>query len=588
MKTSKRHLVSLLLKWAGNNKWYLLGSICAAFMSGLMTIVPYYGVYKIIEGAYNKNLTGETILLMGSLIGLSLVLRFSLFGLSGILSHKGAYNTLFEVRSMVAEHMAKMPLGLLNDRNTGEIKTLLNEKIEKLELFLAHHLPEFLFYLVGPIAIFIYLFMLNYLLALFTLVPLIVAFLVMGLMFKGVGKMMTRANKAIADLNATIIEYINGMKTIKALGLSSDSFHKYKRVVDEEHAIWCDMSRHLGPYFSAYIILLECGLLIIVPLGGYWFLKGTISASIFIVFAFVGTLYLTEIRPLQELGSNFARVLGAIEEVEDLLNEPIYTGHQPFPKKVQIDVEEVSFSYDGQTEILSDCNVSIKALEKVAIVGPSGAGKSTLVQLISRFYDVTGGQIKIGGCDVKEIDYEELLGHISIVFQQTFLSRGTVLENIRMGQEASLESVKAAAKKAQIHDFIMSLPDQYDTKIGAYSTRFSGGEKQRVAIARAILKDAPLLILDEATSAADPENQVEIDKAIDHLCQGKTVIIIAHRLGVVKKCDKVLVVNNGATEAFGRHEDLLKSSDYYKGIWFAYETARETVYRTRGGEDHGV
>ena len=219
-------------------------------------------------------------------------------------------------------------------------------------------------------------------------------------------------------------------------------------------------------------------------------------------------------------------------------------------------------------------------------MGESGAGKTTLVQLISRFYDVTGGEIRIGGVDVRDIDYEALLENVSVVFQRSFLTRGSVFENIAMGNHsATLEQVRAAAKQAQIDDFIMSLPDGYETRVGGYGTRFSGGQKQRICIARAILKNAPILILDEATSAADPENQVEIDRAIENLCQGKTVVIVAHRLGIVQSCGRIAVVERGGVSGVGTFDELLRNSPYFAKAWNDYNTARNIQYRLKGGAD---
>ena len=221
--------------------------------------------------------------------------------------------------------------------------------------------------------------------------------------------------------------------------------------------------------------------------------------------------------------------------------------------------------------------------KKIGLVGCSGAGKSTIIELVSRFYDVQSGSVSIGGQNVKDIDYETLLQNVAIVFQKTFLTRDSVFENIRMGSNASLDEVREAAKKAQIDDFIMSLPDGYDTKVGSFGSRFSGGEKQRIAIARAILKNAPILILDEATSAADPENQVEIDKAIENLCKGKTVIIVAHRLGAIKICDRVAVVENRTITCCGTHEEVRKNNAYYRKAWSDYEQARAISYQLEGG-----
>ncbi|GKX27616.1 ABC transporter permease [Vallitalea longa] len=583
MNKSKRELIGLLLKWAGKDKYYLYLSVICSLISGLSTTIPYYAVYKIMENIYSGTCTKGVIVNYCTLLFFGIIIRFILFGTSGVLSHKGAYNALFKVRCLVINHMSKVPLGSLSERNTGEIKTVLNEEIEKLELFLAHHLPELVFYISGPLAIFIYLCIVNWKLALISLIPLVLAFLIMGIMFRGTDKMMERASHSIASLNSTMIEYISGMKLIKAYNMGSKSFTKYSNAVEDEYSVWKKISRKMGPPYAMYIVIVECGLLLIVPIGGFWFLKGSLSASVFILFAIVGSLYLTELRPLQELGSNFAQVLNGIRKAEEILEIPAYEGGTEFPTKHSVELRNVTFSYDNKLNILENCSINIKDGEKIAIVGRSGAGKSTIIQLIARFYDVNKGKILIGNKDIKEINYEELLKNVSIVFQKTFLTRGSVIENIRMGSEATIEQVREAAKKAQIDDYIMSLPDGYDTLVGSYGSRFSGGEKQRIAIARAILKNAPLLILDEATSAADPENQLEIDKAIHNLCKGKTVIIVAHRLSVVLQCDKVAVVENNTISCMGKHEEVKSKNKYYKDAWHDYEQARKTSYHMGGG-----
>ncbi|MDD1502743.1 ABC transporter ATP-binding protein [Lysinibacillus sp. NPDC095746] len=570
--------IFMLLSWAGKDKKYLYLSVLCSLISGLSTIVPYFIIYQIIEQVYHNNLT-EALLIQNLLIlAISIIVRFGLFAISGTLSHKGAYRTLFKVRCQVTEHMAQVSLGSLNERNTGEIKTLLNEEIEKLELFLAHHLPELVFYLSGPIAVFIYLCTVNVPLALISFIPLIVAVAVMAIMFRGTNQLMDRGARSIANLNAIIIEYIQGMRLIKAYNMSSSSFKKFTNAVDDEFNIWKEMSLKMGPPYASFVIIIECGLLLMVPIGGMWFLNGSLTGSVFILFAFVGSLYLTELRPLQELGSNFAQVLNAVKKCVAFLETPVFGQGQAFPKNYNIELRNVNYSYDGQKEHLKNVNLSIAENEKIAIVGDSGSGKSTIVQLISRFNDVQQGEVLIGNQNVKDIDYEELLKNITTVFQKTFLTSGTVFENIVMGSNATLDEVRTAAKKAQIDDFIISLPDGYDTRVGSFGTRFSGGEKQRIAIARAILKDAPILILDEATSAADPENQAEIDQAIAELCVGKTVIIIAHRLGIIKHCDRVAIVENQTLQACGTHQEMLEENPSYKKTWQDYSKAREITY----------
>lgn len=584
MKEKKENRIALLLRWSGKQKNWLFLAILMSLISGLCIIVPYIGIYRLLEAAFDGNCTKEVVGSTAIAIATAITLRFILFGCSGVAAHKGAYGALFKVRCMVAEHMAKAPLGALNERRTGDIKTVLNEDIEKLELFLAHSLPDFVCYMVGPIVIFIYLMTVNIPLALISLVPLVLAFAVMAIMFSNASSLMKRASNSVTMLNSVMIEYISGMKLIKAYNMGSKSFQKFSNAIEEENAMWNEISRKMGPPYASFIVIIECGMLLMVPIGGFFFMKGSITASAFLLFVYVGSMYLTEIRPLQELGTNFANVLNAITKTKEILDLPIYEGGSDFPENHDIELKNVRFSYDDKTDVLKAVNLKIRNGERIALVGQSGAGKSTVIELISRFYDVNGGEVLIGGKNVKELDYEAILKNVAIVFQKTFLTRDSVLENIRMGSNASLAEVRAAAKEARIDEFIMSLPEGYDTKVGSFGARFSGGEKQRIAIARAILKNAPILILDEATSASDPENRMEIDSAIKNLCKGKTVIIVAHRLSALKMCDRIAVVENHTITDVGTHEEVREKNAYYKKAWNDYEAARNIAYKLEGDE----
>lgn len=584
MKEKKENRIALLLRWSGKQKNWLFLAILMSLISGLCIIVPYIGIYRLLEAAFDGNCTKEVVGSTAIAIATAITLRFILFGCSGVAAHKGAYGALFKVRCMVAEHMAKAPLGALNERRTGDIKTVLNEDIEKLELFLAHSLPDFVCYMVGPIVIFIYLMTVNIPLALISLVPLVLAFAVMAIMFSNASSLMKRASNSVTMLNSVMIEYISGMKLIKAYNMGSKSFQKFSNAIEEENAMWNETSRKMGPPYASFIVIIECGMLLMVPIGGFFFMKGSITASAFLLFVYVGSMYLTEIRPLQELGTNFANVLNAITKTKEILDLPIYEGGSDFPENHDIELKNVRFSYDDKTDVLKTVNLKIRNGERIALVGQSGAGKSTVIELISRFYDVNGGEVLIGGKNVKELDYEAILKNVAIVFQKTFLTRDSVLENIRMGSNASLAEVRAAAKEARIDEFIMSLPEGYDTKVGSFGARFSGGEKQRIAIARAILKNAPILILDEATSASDPENRMEIDNAIKNLCKGKTVIIVAHCLSALKMCDRIAVVENHTITDVGTHEEVREKNAYYKKAWNDYEAARNIAYKLEGDE----
>ena len=577
MNKSREKPVKLLLKWAGSDKWYLFASVLCAFLSGLFVIGPYVGIYRLMDavliGMLKKRMLEDCIVL----VTVTTILRMILLGLSGVLSHKGAYNALFKVRCMITEHLAKVPLGYVNERSTGEIKTVLNENIENLELCLAHNIPELVSYLTGPIIIFVYLMTVNVPLALISLIPLLFDIPVMMAVFKKMSDMLPEANESLVGFNSVMVEYVRGMRLIKAYRMGSKSFKKFREAIIDENRAWNKISKKTAPLYAVFILLLESGLLMIVPLGGRMFLRGSITASVFLLFAYIGSLYLTELLPLQQLSSNFAQAFSGITKAKEILELPIFEGGDAFPKNHDIALKGVCFSYDGKTNVLENCSLCIRDGEKIAVVGASGAGKSTVAALIARFYDVDGGEVMIGGKNIKSIQYETLLEHISTVFQKTFLTQDSVFDNIRMGMNASLEQVRKAAREAQIDDFIMSLHDGYD-----YGSRFSGGEKQRIAIARAILKNAPILILDEATSAADPENQMEIDKAITNLCKGKTVIIIAHRLSVVGMCDKVAVVENHTISDIGTHDELLSRNRYYQKSWESYKSARNITYEKGG------
>ena len=575
--------VKLLLTWAGSDKWYLLASVFCAFLSGLFVIGPYVGIYHLMDAVLLGTLTRKGLTDCIVLVGVTTILRMVLLGLSGVLSHKGAYNALFRVRCMIIEQLAKVPLGYVSERSTGEIKTVLNENIEKLELCLAHNIPELVSYLTGPVVIFLYLMTVNIPLALISLIPLLLDIPVMMAVFQKMSALLPETNESLADFNSVMVEYVRGMRLIKAYQMGSKSFKKFREAILDENRAWNKIAKKTAPLYAVFILLLESGLLLLVPLGGRLFLRGSIPASVFLLFSYIGSLYLTELLPLQQLSGNFAQAFSGMNKVKEILALPVFEGGDAFPENHDIRLKGVRFSYDGKINVLENCNLSIRDGEKIAVVGASGAGKSTVAALIARFHDVDEGEVLIGGKNVKSIRCETLLQNISLVFQKTFLTRDSVFDNIRMGKNASLTEVREAARKAQIDDFIMSLPDGYDTKVGSYGSRFSGGEKQRIAIARAILKNAPILILDEATSAADPENQMEIDKAIKNLCKGKTVIIIAHRLSVVGMCDRVLVVENHTISDIGTHDELLTRNRTYRESWESYEAARNIRYG-KGGD----
>ena len=509
------------------------------------------------------------------------LLRHTMFGVSNALAHKGAYGALFDVRCRILDRLARAPLGELDERSTGRIKTVLSDDVERLELLLAHNLPEAFMYVSGPVAALVFLLTANVPLALVTLVPAVIAFAVLARLFRTVKGIMPRATKSLEDMNTVMVEYITGMRVIKALDMGARSFTRFRAAVDEEYEVWGrDVAPHRprvrrlrrrhrggpaphGPTGRPHAdprrhrrLDLPALRLRGVPLPD----RDQAAA---------GLLQ----QALPGLGGRRARP-GAPRAASLRVGRALPRGRlDPLrPRLLRVRRRR-------PPRVLRDVSLTVGAGERLAVVGPSGSGKSTLVQLVGRFYDATEGTVSIGGVDVRDIDYDDLLAHVSVVFQRAFLTSGTIADNIRMGSPAPLDDVRAAARLARADDFITALPQGYDTPIGTLGARLSGGERQRIAIARAILKDAPVLVLDEATSAADPENQALIDEAMDNLCEGRTVIVVAHRLDAVLRCDRIAVVQDGSLTRPGTHEDLLARSPYYRAAWDAYNQSRSMSYR---------
>jgi ATP-binding cassette subfamily B protein IrtA len=586
MEKNTQKPLKLLFTWAGKEKYKLYGAMALGLVSGASMMVPYMGIYKILESLYLGHFTRAVMIRYSLIIFLGVLVRNVFLSMGIRLSHKGAYNALYQVRCMVIEHISRVGLGNLNEKESGDIKRVINDDIEKLELFLAHHLPELVMYASGPIAVFVYLFTINWILALVSLIPIPIILLIQIYIFKKMSNETENLSRIMGNLNSTMIDYIGGMRLIKAYNLGENSYTKFASAIDDHSNLWKKISYMIGPPFATFIVILESAIAFLMPIGGYMLIQGTLQGVEFILFIFVGSIYLVELRALMELGSNLSQVLKGIYNIVEVLDIPeLEDTGRPFPKKYDIEFKNVSFSYDDKVNVLKKVNFRIKSGEKIAIVGQSGAGKTTIIQLLARFYDIETGEIRIGNENIKDIGYGNLLENISIVFQKPFLTRQSIFENIKMGTEANLAEVKEAAKKAQIHDFIESLPDGYNTLVGNYGTRLSGGEKQRIAIARAILKDTPILILDEATSAADPENQYYIDMAIDNLCKNKTVLIVAHRLNIVNKCHRVMVVQDHTVRSLGTHKEVFNTNSYYQKAWTDYNQARNISYGLKVGGD---
>ena len=591
MKTKKENPVLLLLKWAEKDRGFLIASVICAFLGGLLAIGPYIGIYRLMDAFLTDTCSIQIISENAVLITATVIIRQVFQGLSGIFSHKGAYGALFRVRCMITEHLSKVPLGALDERRTGDIKTVLNEDIEKLELCLAHNIPELVGFATGPVVIFIYLMTINVPLAMISLIPLGITLIIMVGCFAFMAGMMPHVTEAMANFNSVIIEYINGMKLIKAYNMSRHSFQKFSGAIEEENRIWNKVSRKTGPFYAAFIVVLECGMALIIPIGGRLFLNGSITASIFLLFAYIGSLYLSELLPLQQLSMELAQSLNGVKKAKQILDLPIFDSVGDFPKSHDVTLKAVRFSYDGKTDVLTDCDLHVAEGEKVAIVGASGAGKTTVIELISRFYDVTDGEVLVDGINVKDLDLYNLRANIGMAMQDVFLFSDTVEGNIAYSHpDCPFEEVQKAAIMADADAFIQAMPDGYDTIVGERGVGLSGGQKQRISLARALLKEPSILILDDTTSAVDMETESYIQKqlsSIDHQC---TIFVVAYRISSIKDSDVILVLNNGHIVEQGTHDELLAKNGYYATVFRHQYGEYEQYTKQESGKEeyHGT
>lgn len=404
-------------------------------------------------------------------------------------------------------------------------------------------------------------------------------------MFKGMKEKMTHYHELVKRLNSTIIQYINGMNVMKAFNLSAKSFKNYKDITEEYADYWIDLSMKTAPLYGVFLVLIDSGLLFIIPIGGVMFLKGSINASTYVIFLILSANFLTSFKQLLEFGGNFSMLLEGAGKVRDILNKEVQVeGNRLLNKDIngKIEFNNVTFKYDKE-DIIKNLCLTIEPKNIVALVGPSGSGKTTLGQLVGRFWDVEEGNITIDDIDIKDIKMEELMDRVSFVFQDVFMLQDSILENIRMGSDKNMDEIIEASKKAQIHDFIMSLPEGYETCLGENGIKLSGGEKQRISIARAILKNSPIVILDEVTSYSDIENESRIQEALRNLLKGKTAIIIAHRLYTIKNADKIVVLEEGKIIEQGTHNYLMNKKGLYKHLWDMYDYEITETPQVAGG-----
>ena len=564
--------LKFLLKLSGQHKIKLIISAMFSIISTTLSAIPYLLVYSIILELFNREISYNKIQSLVFIAILFIILGVVARILSGIFSHISAFNILYKIRIDLIEHMSKLNMGFFKKNMTGKLKKIINEDVEKLENFIAHQIPDLSSAFATPLIFLGIMFYFNWQLSLVLFIPIILGILAQSGMFKNYMGKVDHFYKLVAKLNSTIMEYINAMNVMKAFNLTAKSFKDYRNNTQEYADYWIELTELAVPYYSAFLCLLDTGLLFIIPIGGIMLLNGKITISVYILFLLMSTIFLNSLKTLFELSESLSFLLKGMEKIIEIFNEKEQkSGDIFFPEHFSesLKYENVTFAYN-KAKVINNFTLTIRAGTTTALVGPSGAGKTTIGLLAGRFWDIDEGKITIDGTDIKDISYESLMDNISFVFQDTFMLHDTIYENIIMGKNYTREEVENAAKKAQIHDFIMSLPDRYETKIGEGGVKLSGGEKQRISIARAILKNTPIVILDEVTSYSDIENEAKIQSALKTLLKGKTALIIAHRLYTIKNADNIVFMKKGQITEQGTHEELLRNKGDYWHLWSLY------------------
>lgn len=577
-QTKKNNAFRWILRFAGQCRGRLTASVLLAVLGSACGVVPYLAVTQIIIRLLSRNYELVPIGLLALLALLGYLGGTWLNTASTMLSHRSAFIILKNIRTELTAKLSRVPMGTILDTPSGKFKTLLVDTVEKLELPLAHMIPELTANILIPVLMLLYMFVLDWRLALISLITIPIGlFCYMGMM-KDYEKRYSRVLTAGKNMDAAIVEYVGGIEVIKAFNQSSSSYGKYADAVKENEAAKATWFKQTNGFYVAGISIMPSCLLGVLPLGAWLFQSGSLTAPVFIACIILALGLVKPLIQALQYTDSLAMVDSTIQEIAGMLEEKeMKRPLEPVPlENSNISFREVSFGY-GDAEVLHRISFDAAPCGMTAIVGPSGSGKSTVARLIASFWEADSGEVQIGGVDVRSLPLKQVMDMVSYVSQDNFLFHLSVKENIRMGRpDASDEEVIAAAKQASCHDFISALPQGYDTLAGEGGSSLSGGERQRIAIARAILKNSPVVILDEATAFTDPENEAVIQASINELVRGKTLIVIAHRLSTITAADKILVMDNGRVEAEGTHDALLKDCPLYRELWEAHISAKDT------------
>ena len=577
-----------LFAFVGERNSKMRISILLAVLGEMFGIVPFLMVALLADELYRGTATIQRVLFFSGIAAICQLIKMLLTWRSSLMSHKISFTILKNIREAITDRMAKVPMGVMLETPTGTFKNLIVDNVAKLEDSMAHFMPELPSNIAVPLCSILLIFILDWRMGLASLITIPLGILFFAAMMRGYGPRMENYMRSANDMNSSLVEYVSGIQVIKAFNRSASSYGKYSKSVNYFHDSTMEWWSQCWFWNAAARAVLPSTLLGTLPVGAWLYMEGTLSLPVFLISLVVPLGFVAPLMKVSEAMEQVSMIKGNLEQVTAFLktpelvrpSEPVSLGERTYQ------FEDVHFGYK-ETEVLHGISFQTRPGTMTAIVGPSGSGKSTIAKLMAGFWDVTSGSVRFGGQDIRQIPFEQLMGEISYVAQDNFLFDKSIRENIRMGNPAATdEEVEDAAKAANCHDFIMQLEQGYDTLAGDAGDRLSGGERQRITIARAMLKPSSVVILDEATAYADPENEALIQQAISKLVAGKTLIVVAHRLNTIRNADQILVVANGNIAGRGTQEELLRECPIYQKMWQDYAGTIEEADLKGGVENH--
>ena len=578
----KQSDLSRLMGYAGNYRYFTYASWVLSAVSALVALVPFVYIWMILRDVLNAApdyAQAVNIPHYGWMAVLFAVLAYLIYIAALMCSHLSAFRVATNLRLEVSEHLATLPLGFTETFGSGKLRKIIHESTGAAETFLAHQLPDKYNAMATPIGLLVLLLVFDWRLGLLSLVPVALGFVIMSAMTgRRMADKMRQYGNALESMSNEAVEYVRGIPVVKTFGQSVFSFKKFKATIDEYEKWVIAYTKELRMPMMLYTAAIN-GVFAFLIVGGLLFTRNGVTSEFllnllfYIIITPVISLTLTRIMYMSENELVVADALARVDSVLDA--EPVPENDHPrHPKDASVSLKDVHFSYDGKTDVIKGVSLKIQPGQMVAFVGPSGGGKSTLANLICRFFDVQSGSVRVGEADVRDIPKEELMDTISFVFQNSRLLKGSILDNVRLGRAQATEAeVLAALKAAQCMDIVEKFPEGIHTVIGTKGVYLSGGEQQRIAIARAMLKNAPILLLDEATAFADPDNEVRVQAAFAQLAKGKTVIMIAHRLSTVANADCIYVVQDGQIAESGTKDELCAQNGLFARMWQDYQAS---------------